>query len=204
MNMRLFYLVWMMLATSVCWAEPVINAQSPQSTEALFVDYVLGEEYASSVTKAIPLVIEEGLSAGWLVTINSVEECTADLVQDEKNPDKKLMEAVQDFCAKNSQASTIDAIGPLTVKHIVMTKTQMDELFADQGDGWDKFYQLYPESPGIITLSRPGFSADETLAVIYIGNQSHWLAGHGGIRIYRKKDGKWVDEREGLGPSWVS
>jgi hypothetical protein len=78
-------------------------------------------------------------------------------------------------------------------------------LFDTEGkDGWQEFYKFHPKSPGIITLSRPGFSKDGGLAVIYMGNQANWLVGGGRIHVLEKKEGKWVKRLMFIGPQWVS
>ena len=40
--------------------------------------------------------------------------------------------------------------------------------------------------------------------MVYVGWQSHWLAGGGQIRIFRKKGDEWVEVPKSIGPSWVS
>lgn len=37
-----------------------------------------------------------------------------------------------------------------------------------------------------------------------MGEQSHYLAGHGHIRVLKREGKKWVETSESLGPMWVS
>jgi hypothetical protein len=128
-----------------------------------------------------------------------------ELIHRTEHKDTKILQAVKDFCSKNTKNHNIDSIGSLTVRHVVMTKEQETDLFRTRGkDGWEEFYKIYPKSPGIITLSRPGFSKDGTIAVIYIGNQRHGVVGEGQIYVFQKIDGKWVECGTHIGPSWVS
>ncbi len=96
-------------------------------------------------------------------------------------------------------------MGTLSIKHVAITDRQLKELFGINGkNGWEEFYKIYPKSPGIITLSRPGFSNNGTLAVIYMGIQSNGLAGYGQIYVLEEKEGKWVELKTQIGPSWIS
>jgi hypothetical protein len=170
-----------------------------------FVDAFLRLEFASHVSNGVPLVINHQLSIGIRHIYEDTAAFVADLIKDAERQDKRLVEAVKGFVSGNTGMNTIAALGELTVKYVVLTEKQETELFQTKGkDGWDEFYKIYPKSPGIITLSRPGFSMDGNLAVIYMGNQTHWLAGHGRIHVFQREDGKWVETEMRIGPEWVS
>lgn len=204
---------WMLLACLVfptlgCREKPSPENLPPQPGEAAFVDAFLQLQFADEVSKGIPLVIQEKLSIRMLYMDESMSDFTAKLVREAKRQDKKLAEAVRDFCAKNSAERRISSIGKISVPHIVLTEQQMSDFFGpsevrDKG-WWESFYEKYPNSPGIIMLSRPGFSADGTIGVIYMGNQWGGLAGHGRIWVLEKKDGKWFQRKWLVGPTWIS
>ena len=42
--------------------------------------------------------------------------------------------------------------------------------------GWTGFRAAYPNGTGIVSLSRIGLSRDWRWAVVYAGQQSHWLS----------------------------
>lgn len=204
-NMRWFCLLCLVFAMVGCRTAPAPVEKPQKVDEASFVDDFLRKRFSSSLSEDAPLVIMENLSLGELMTGKNMESFTNDLLQHWQSRDAKTAEALRDFCAKNSGESTIDAIGALTVPHIVVTSEQMNRIFRTSGrDGWEVFYETYPKSPGIVTLSRPGFSADGTAAVIYMGNQYGWLAGHGQIYVFHRVSGKWEEGFEMIGPRWVS
>jgi hypothetical protein len=127
-------------------------------------------QFEQRISNGVPLVIKQRFSVAMLSMWMEEAEFAADLIKQARHQDERLTEAVTMFCARNKGANTFDAIGPLSFKNVILTEEQMSELFdTKENDGWQEFYKIYPESPGIITLSLPGFSKDGTLAVIYMG-----------------------------------
>lgn len=74
---------------------------------------------------------------------------------------------------------------------VLLTAAEMHSFFEPSAGGWDAFYARYPESQGIMELSRVGFNAEMTQALVYVGNQSHWLAGAGFYYLLAKEGGTW-------------
>ena len=68
--------------------------------------------------------------------------------------------------------------------------------------GWDDFYAKYPNSQGVLTLSRVGFNNAKDTAVLYAGNQSHWVAGEGNMVLMKKTAGRWTLQDEAM--MWIS
>ncbi|NLV46044.1 MAG: hypothetical protein GXY07_16265 [Candidatus Hydrogenedentes bacterium] len=177
-----------------CQTGPGPIATTPNHTDALFVEQVLRLEFAEAVSQDIPLVIDQELSIF----------SKAGVIASATRLGKDYAEAARDLLRKNKGSNTLDSIGTIPLRHSVLTEQEVKTLFQTEGkDGWKAFYMIYAESPGIITLSRPGFSKDGTVAMIYLGNQSNWLAGRGGIRVYEKRNGKWTGAGS-IGRGYVS
>jgi hypothetical protein len=211
MNMIRIIITCLMLGFFGCMAEVPHNKQFLKNYEASFVDSFLGSQFVGIFLDGIiapdtPLVIREKLSIHEIMTgWNNMADFTANLIQEAKQQkNKKSVEAVRDFCSKNSSESTINEIGTLSIKHVVLTEEQAKTLFSDWSKGWEIFYQTYPKSPGIIELSRPGFSKDGTVAIIYMGQSANMIAGAGQLSVFQKKDGEWVDSGIRIGPAWIS
>ena len=175
--------------------------------EIAFLDAFLRSQFEPAVVSLHPLVIEEQPSVEMLADGENYARFQEGLMEQWKHKSRSYTEAVKDFCAKNDPSSKPGTICHPTVKHILISRSEMKLLFdkerkKEEKDGWSLFYEKYPHSPGIITLSLPGFSRDGKTAVIYMGNQSHWLAGHGGIYVYQNKNGEWKQETEL--PEWIS
>lgn len=97
-----------------------------------------------------------------------------------------------DFRAKNQTPSTLVRRFELSVDYIFISLEELESIFSKRSSGWDDFYVKYPDSQGVLTLSRAGFDEERATAVVYAGNQSHWVAGQGGMVLLEKKAGLWT------------
>ena len=112
-------------------------------------------------------------------------------------------ETIHDFALKNQRAHAVERRFDLPVAYAILTDAQLDSLFKSaDGEGWNRFYRLYPKADGLFTLSRVGFNTQKDQALIHVGNQSHWLSGAGFYILLRKVGGKWEIAHEV--PTWVS
>jgi len=127
-----------------------------------------------------------------------------------RNRDAAFREALEDFLHKNSvDTKIVFPVAPS--KTIELVSETMAGTFIEAGsDGktghwrWDWFYRRYPDSGGLITISRVGIDSKATIAIAYLGWRSDYLAGFGAIRILRHEGNHWVLTREHFGPSWIS
>jgi len=108
---------------------------------------------------------------------------------------------LEDFRAKNQEPHPVGSGLKLDVNVVLISQAEMTEIFQDS-DGWDTFYDRYPDSQGVMTLSRVGFNAAMDQALVYVGNQSHWLAGAGYFLLLSKIDGRWTIQSEMM--AWIS
>jgi hypothetical protein len=108
----------------------------------------------------------------------------------EELPDVKK-ELIDDFKIRNIQSVPLKPLISLHVPSLLIRNNEIEDIFQTDGDGWEEFYQRYPNSPGIITLSRVGFNPYMDQALVYIGNQSHWRAGSGHFVLLRKENDMW-------------
>ena len=95
------------------------------------------------------------------------------------------------FQARNDRAQPLSPDLALPFRYVLLTDTEQQSFFQPDAGGWDAFYQRYPKAQGIMRLSRVGFNADMTQALVYVGNQSHYLAGAGYYFLLAKKGGTW-------------
>lgn len=73
----------------------------------------------------------------------------------------------------------------------ILSEEEDQDIFS-QGEGWDEFYRRH--RGGIYKVSRVGFSDDGQQALVVLGHQTHWTAGHGQLMLLRRKDGAWLCE----------
>lgn len=206
--MRVLLLIIALSATG-CHSQrsPPAVASSKGVSEMDVVVSFLAKQYDYCVKSNTPLVIEDTFSIDMLnMERKSQEEFTRSLVS--QASDEIPADLIQDFCAKNAKPQVVWPDLPKRLPVVLLSRGELEAIFSaghgQKPDGWDTFYAKYPKSPGIITISRVGFSRRGDVAMVYIGSQSHWLAGGGRIRILRKQDGKWVVRSGSIGPRWVS
>jgi hypothetical protein len=110
-------------------------------------------------------------------------------------------EMISDFLVKNQQPTALEPLFDLGIPTVLLSDDEFQQIFMDQ-NGWQKFYDLYPGSQGVMTLSRVGFNAKRDMALVYVGNQSFWLAGAGYYLLLVKENNIWniVDEEM----AWIS
>jgi hypothetical protein len=85
----------------------------------------------------------------------------------------------------------------------IIADKDIKSLFGPEhkGDGWLAFYNNYKMN-GYKTFSVPLFSLDRQTCIFYYTYNCGWLCGNGRLCIYRKKENKWVLQRNIS--TWVS
>ncbi len=101
-------------------------------------------------------------------------------------------ETLSDFVAKNCERHPIqpdfDPDGRLTC----LSDKEFHDVFRD-GEGWERFRRMFPDSDGTLRFSRVGLDRGVTQALIYAGQQFDWNVGSGGYRLFSKTDGSWTE-----------
>ncbi len=89
---------------------------------------------------------------------------------------------------------------------VVFTKKPRNKLFGLFSINiikfWKRFYEKYPKSFGIFSVSDVFFSNDKKYAILYIGYERSSLGGYGAVYLLKKEKGKWkVIKQRGI---WTS
>lgn len=113
-----------------------------------------------------------------------------------------VAETADSFRVRNQAAYPVRPDMDLGLSYVLLTRDEMNQIFDVNTSGWDVFYTRYPNSPGLTTVSRVGFNADFTQALVYIGTQSHWLAGAGYYVLLEKVDDAWTVVQQIM--AWIS
>jgi hypothetical protein len=106
------------------------------------------------------------------------------------------------FRLRNDTEHPIHASMDLGAPYVLLSQAEMNRIFAPNQDGWQVFYEQYPDAPGITTLSRVGFNATLDQALVYVGTMSHYLAGAGYFALLKKINGVWVVDQQMM--TWIS
>lgn len=111
-------------------------------------------------------------------------------------------EMVRDFVAKNSAGGPVPSAIPAGA---VIRTFRLQEIFGGSGDfsaRWAEFHRRYAPAQGYNTLSRPGFDAPRTHAVVATGTVCGGRCGQGHIVLLERVQGVWrIAARQ---PTWVS
>lgn len=79
----------------------------------------------------------------------------------------------------------------LPVPYQIVTSSEMQSIFGTPGDIWGRYYEKYPNSTGLLRLSRVGFDSDGNQAAFYISNDCGGLCGSGYFVIMEKVNSDW-------------
>lgn len=113
-------------------------------------------------------------------------------------------ETFDSFIEQNQKAEKLKINFKTKKKIIWLTDEEENEIFKKGEDGWENFYQnpKYRKSQGILIFSNIGFNKEKTQALLYYGNQSHWMSGAGYLILFEKINGKWKLSQSSL--AWIS
>jgi hypothetical protein len=109
---------------------------------------------------------------------------------------------IESFTKVNIQTSNLDASSFDKLNVILITDEEEKEYFGPDGTWWPGFYRTYPNSQGILTLSRVGISSDRKQALLYYHNQWDGKAGIWAIVLLYHDGTKWLIKKEI--PLWAS
>ena len=109
---------------------------------------------------------------------------------------------VNSFKERNQQPYPIRTDLDFGSEYQLFSQEEVDELHSqDEASGWELFYEKYPNTIAFIYLSRVGFNADFTQALVYIAQYHYDQPIQGGYYLMIKQDGRWVVE---TGFDWMT
>jgi len=100
-------------------------------------------------------------------------------------------EVCADFEAQNKQPQPLKSLFTISVKYVFISQQEIQTTFKKQ-DGWDIFYDKYPNAQGFMHLSGIGFNSQMDMALVYVGNMHYALAGEGYYVLLNKVNGQWI------------
>jgi len=105
-------------------------------------------------------------------------------------------DTVADYIAQNKAQHRLENRFTLPVPVSLLSSKENEEIFSQPGlqEMWQRFYQRYPKSPGLLTLSRVGFNYTRNQALVYVACSCGSLCGVGEYYFLVKTDGVWKFE----------
>lgn len=112
--------------------------------------------------------------------------------------------AIRNFKRWNLAPESLRWIGEISPRIEFLSSEEEGQIFIGDmpGEGWSRFYQRYPGSGGLVSLSRIGFNDDHTEALVYVAHTCGSLCGSGEFVILKKDHGRWTIDRTDT--MWVS
>lgn len=112
-------------------------------------------------------------------------------------------EIINDFKAKNLRSYSLESFINQRAEYTIITQKEIDYIF-DHNPHWDSYYNRYPKSGGILTLSRVGFNRQRTQALLHAANQWNRSTGAGVyLLVVKQKDGSWkIENQQRIWHSW--
>lgn len=107
---------------------------------------------------------------------------------------------VQDFVEKNKTEHALEPRFRIRGKCILISEKELAEIF--NAGWWPAFYARYPESHGVVELSRVGFNSRVSEGLVYFGNQWEGDSGAGQLVLLEKVSGRWRVKWKVL--AWIS
>jgi hypothetical protein len=111
-------------------------------------------------------------------------------------------ETADSFRARNDAAYPLRPDMEIGASYVLLTQNERTQFFNQNQDGWQLFYEKYPDAPGITALSRVGFNQALDQALVYAGTQSQWLAGAGYYLLLKRVNGAWIIDQQVM--TWIS
>jgi hypothetical protein len=156
---------------------------------------------SSSTADADRVLVIDARTSLWDISVG--DESSNFFAELKKSSQELQPETANDLQVKSNEVTNLERKFDIKIKYVLVSDEEIEGFFKSGVDGWKTFYQKYPNSNGFLTLSRVGFNADRTQALVYKGWHCGGLCGSGSYFLLRKKKGGWV-VGPSIGPAWVS
>ena len=95
-------------------------------------------------------------------------------------------ETMQDYRMKNESSYYVNTPKNINPACILYSAAWQDSIW-----NWQKFYQMYPNALGLMTIGRVGFSSDGQQALAYVGLVEGRTSGAGFYHVLSFENSKW-------------
>src|SRR5215470_8217710 len=111
-------------------------------------------------------------------------------------------ETIDDYVAKNAKSHQLTKSFDLKLKYTFIPKEKIEQIFKNGLDGWSEFYRQFPDSGGLIALSRAGLDSSGNQALVYMRHSCGGLCGTGHYMLLVKNEQQWVVQKKFM--TWIS
>jgi hypothetical protein len=191
MQRRRFVAVLASLAASLAGCSRSTTTEPPADTDA-YVAFLLdavrsaAAEPQAIVVRSVSVTIEHAFRD----TGTTLEEKVAKSVPPAATP-----VVVQSFLRNASRGESIDWGAVSSRTHLpirVVSDKELQSLLGDGlANGWSRFYDVYPNSNGVMAFSRIGWDAMSSQALLYVENGCGPLCGTGMMILLSRGPTGW-------------
>jgi hypothetical protein len=111
-------------------------------------------------------------------------------------------ETIDDYVAKNAKSHQLTKSFDLKLKYTLILKEKIEQIFKGGLGGWGEFYRQFPDSGGLIALSRAGLDSSGNQAIVYIAHSCAGLCGSGHYMLLVKNGQRWIVRKKFM--AWIS
>jgi hypothetical protein len=134
----------------------------------------------------------ENHSAGLVEAIKSSNKQMIYFYTKTSDIDNATLQLIVDYYEVQSKKPLVATGFNLPVQVKMIDKASLSKMFKPSVEkGWTAFDKQYPNSGGLIKLSKVHFSKDTTTAVFYLSHQQAGLKGYGDLVVMEKVGNDW-------------
>jgi hypothetical protein len=176
-------------------ATPATQAQVRRAPHAAVAQLPSASTTELSIIAAAvdSLYMRDGV--GRVVVISPTAVLRGDVLRDEVTRLSVPREAADDIAGRNTVSVDIRGLASLVTSRIPVSFLDSDSVNKTPRPNpdafWKAFFAAYPGAKGIVTVSRPGISADGQSAVLRIGMGCGGRCGTWGFALLRRIGDRW-------------
>ncbi|MDT5122012.1 MAG: hypothetical protein QOC96_1494 [Acidobacteriota bacterium] len=202
-----FVAVWL-----IKWRNPISTSVNPSATEAKAI--------TSAATISPDTADDYAVYSTVLAEKRYINEHTKQVVIEDETDDEKeisialnkslneiipkaAQSTIADYISKNKEPQHLDNLFKLKVERVLVSASEIKEIFENHHiEGWKIIAERYPDSLGLITLSRIGFNPERTQALVHVGIGCGGSCGEGNFFLLAKESGVWKVQKKIM--TWIS
>ncbi|HEX5138623.1 MAG TPA: hypothetical protein VFY93_16745 [Planctomycetota bacterium] len=169
------------------------GATRPSDTAvySCFLDGWLASDANKGIDHPYVVVVESTISGPDPYRRLSEAEIKDTWLRLQKRMPRLRLDTVQNFIALNEVAAAIDTRSIKTTAPVVgLSGDEAARIFTLE-QCWEAFYKKFPKARGVMRLSRPGVSSDDTQTLVYCDFGSGYLAGAGSYYLLEMNGERW-------------
>lgn len=193
-----FIFFFLVVVLTACTGGTPVPASTPSAEEFDAEEQAVYAALLYNLYSAASYVIMDTTATG-PAGVGDTASTLDRIVQDMRGVDQKTADS---FRVRNDVAHAVRSDLDLGSAYVLLNQGEMSLIFSQNRDGWQAFYDRYPDASGITTLSRVGFNSTLDQALVYVGTMSNWLAGGGYYVLLKKINGSWMVDQQVM--TWIS